>query len=119
MWVNVPFEYTNKSNSIVTDSSTKTAGVDDITVNGNVYVNHLETSKNAAGTETTVVKSSINVKGSDATSVTAVDGGIVVTSHDTKYTMTHSESAASKTVSLVEDGTTIATFTFDAWHEGA
>lgn len=119
MWVNVPFEYTNKSNSIVTDSSTKTSGVDDITVNGNVYVNHLETSKNAAGTETTVVKSSINVKGSDATSVTAVDGGIVVTSHDTKYTMTHSESAASKTVSLVEDGTPIVTFTFDAWHEGA
>lgn len=120
MWVNVPFEYTNKSNSIVTDSSAKTDGVDDIAVNGNVYINHLETSKAADKKETTVVKSSINVKGSDATSVTAVDGGIVVTSHDTKYTMTYSESAASKTINLVEDGNTVkATFTFDAWHEGA
>ena len=117
MWVNVPFEYTNTSKSVVTNSATgqETASAG----NGEVRINHLETSKNAAGTKTTVVKSSVNIKGSDATTVKAdADGVITVESHDTKYGMTYSESAASKTINLVEDKKVIATFTFDAWHEG-
>lgn len=117
MWVNVPFEYTNTSKSVVSNSATgqETASAG----NGEVRINHLETSKNAAGVETTVVKSSVNIKGSDATTVKAdADGVITVESHDTKYGMTYSESAASKTINLVEDGTVKATFTFDAWHEG-
>ena len=117
MWVNVPFEYTNTSKSVVTNSATsqEAASAGD----GEVHINHLETSKNAAGTETTVVKSSVNIKGSDATTVKAdANGVITVESHDTKYTMTHSETAASKTINLVEDGTVKATFTFDEWHEG-
>ena len=117
MFVNVPFEYTNTSKSVVSNSATgqETASAG----NGEVRINHLETSKNAAGTETTVVKSSVNIKGSDATTVKAdADGVITVESHDTKYGMTYSESAASKTINLVEDKKVIATFTFDAWHEG-
>jgi hypothetical protein len=115
MWVNVPFEYTNTSKSVVSNSATgqETASAG----NGEVRINHLETSKNAAGVETTVVKSSVNIKGSDATTVKAdADGVITVDSHDTKYGMTYSETAASKTINLVEDGTVKATFTFDEWH---
>lgn len=115
MWVNVPFEYTNTSKSVVSNSATgqETASAG----NGEVRINHLETSKNAAGTETTVVKSSVNIKGSDATTVKAdADGVITVESHDTKYGMTYSETAASKTINLVEDGKVTATFTFDEWH---
>ena len=115
MFVNVPFEYTNTSKSVVTNSATgqetKSAG------DGEVHINHLETSKNAAGKETTVVKSSVNIKGSDATTVKAdADGVITVESHDTKYGMTYSESAASKTINLLQDKKVIATFTFDEWH---
>ena len=115
MFVNVPFEYTNTSKSVVSNSATgqETASAG----NGEVRINHLETSKNAAGVETTVVKSSVNIKGSDATTVKAdADGIITVDSHDTKYGMTYSETAASKTINLVEDGTVKATFTFDEWH---
>jgi hypothetical protein len=115
MFVNVPFEYTNTSKSVVSNSATgqETASAG----NGEVRINHLETSKNAAGTETTVVKSSVNIKGSDATTVKAdADGVITVESHDTKYGMTYSESAASKTINLVQDKEVIATFTFDEWH---
>lgn len=115
MWVNVPFEYTNTSKSVVSNSATgqETASAG----NGEVRINHLETSKNAAGTETTVVKSSVNIKGSDATTVKAdADGVITVESHDTKYGMTYSESAASKTINLLQDKEVIATFTFDEWH---
>lgn len=115
MWVNVPFEYTNTSKSVVSNSATgqETASAG----NGEVRINHLETSKNAAGVETTVVKSSVNIKGSDATTVKAdADGVITVESHDTKYGMTYSESAASKTINLLQDKEVIATFTFDEWH---
>ena len=115
MWVNVPFEYTNTSKSVVSNSATgqETASAG----NGEVRINHLETSKNAAGKETTVVKSSVNIKGSDATTVKAdADGVITVESHDTKYGMTYSESAASKTINLLQDKEVIATFTFDEWH---
>lgn len=117
MWVNVPFEYTNTSESVVTNSATSQEAAS--AADGSVFINHLETSKNAAGTETTVVKSSVNIKGKDATKVTAdANGVITVESHDTKYGMTYSESAASKTINLLEDGAVKATFTFDAWHEG-
>ena len=115
MWVNVPFEYTNTSKSVVSNSATgqETASAG----NGEVRINHLETSKNAAGVETTVVKSSVNIKGSDATTVKAdADGVITVESHDTKYGMTYSESAANKTINLLQDKEVIATFTFDEWH---
>jgi hypothetical protein len=117
MWVNVPFEYTNTSESVVTNSATgqETASAG----NGEVRINHLETSKNAAGNETTVVKSSVNIKGSDATTVKAdADGVITVESHDTKYSMTHSETAKNKTISFLEDGVVKTTFIFDEWHEG-
>lgn len=115
MFVNVPFEYTNTSKSIVTNSATsqEAASAGD----GEVHINHLETSKNAAGTETTVVKSSVNIKGSDATTVKAdANGVITVESHDTKYSMTHSETAVSKTINLLQDNVITATFTFDEWH---
>lgn len=117
MYVNVPFEYTNTSKSVVTNSATgqETASAG----NGEVHINHLETSKNAAGTATTVVKSSVNIKGSDATKVTADENGVItVESHDTKYSMTYSETAKNKTINLLQDNTVTATFTFDAWHEG-
>ena len=115
MWVNVPFEYTNTSKSVVTNSATGQTAAS--AADGSVFINHLETSKNAAGTETTVVKSSVNIKGSDATKVTAdADGVITVDSHDTKYGMTYSETAASKTINLLQDNVITATFTFDEWH---
>lgn len=117
MWVNVPFEYTNTSESVVTNSATnkEAASAGD----GEVHINHLETSKNAAGTETTVVKSSVNIKGSDATKVTAdANGAITVESHDTKYNLSKEETAGYKTFSLLQDGTAIATFKFDEWYEG-
>lgn len=117
MFVNVPFEYTNTSKSIVTNSATKQEAAS--AADGSVFINHLETSKNAAGKETTIVKSSVNIKGSDATEVTAdADGVITVKSHDTKYNLTKEEKAGYKTFSLLQDGTAIATFKFDEWHEG-
>ncbi len=122
MYVNVPFEYTNKSESIVTDGAAKTAGTGAVIGNGDVRINHLETSKNAAGVETTVAKSSINIKGTDATKVTAdATGAIIVDSHDTKYSVSVTESAASKVITFVsdKDGTpSTETFTIDTWYEG-
>lgn len=120
MWVNVPFEYTNTSKSVVTNSATGKSSVE--ATNGNVYINHLETSygktKETADT-TTTVKSSINIKGSDATTVTADSSGVItVSSHDTKYGLSKEEKAEYKTFSLLQDGTAIATFKFDEWHEG-
>ena len=122
MYVNVPFEYTNKSESIVTDGADKVAGTGAVINNGDVRINHLETSKNAAGQETTVAKSSINIKGTDATKVTAdATGAIIVDSHDTKYSVSVTESAASKVITFVsdKDGTPkTETFTIDTWYEG-
>jgi hypothetical protein len=118
MFVEVPFEYTNKSESIVTDGAAKTAGTGAKIANGDVRINHLETSKDAAGNETTVAKSSINIKGSDATSVTAdANGVITVESHDTQFGLSVSESAKSKVITFTKDNAKIGEFTIDAWEE--
>lgn len=117
MWVNVPFEYTNTSESVVTNSAISQGAAS--AENGSVFINHLETSKAADKTTTTVVKSSVNIKGNDATKVTAdANGVITVDSHDTKYNLSKEEKAGYKTFSLLQDGTAIATFKFDEWHEG-
>lgn len=117
MYVNVPFEYASSSESILSNSADGKESVTTI-ANGDVRINHLETTKDAAGVETTTVKSSINVKGTGATTVTALDGAIVVDSHDTKYSMTVTETAANKKINLLQDGVLLSEFTIDAWHEG-
>ena len=116
MFVEVPFEYTNKSTSVVTNKADGKANA--AATNGNVRINHLETSKNAEGQETTAVKSSINIKGSDATSVTAdANGVITVESHDTQFGLSVTESAKNKVITFTKDNAKIGEFTIDAWEE--
>ena len=116
MFVNIPWEHTNKSTSVVSNAADGQANA--AATNGNVRINHLETSKNAAGQETTAVKSSINIKGSDATSVTSdANGVITVESHDTQFGLNVTESAANKVITFTKDGSKIGEFTIDGWAE--
>jgi hypothetical protein len=120
MYVNVPFEYTNKSTSVVTNTAEgDDSKVNTAATNGNVRINHLETSKDAQGNETTTVKSSINIKGSDATTVVAdANGVITVESHDTQFGLSVTDGAKKKVIKFFKDGAQVgADFELDAWAE--
>ena len=117
MFVNIPWEHTNKSTSVVTNAADGKANA--AATNGNVRINHLETSKNAEGQETTAVKSSINIKGTDATSVTAdANGVITVESHDTQFGLSVTDGAEKKVIKFFKDGVQVgADFELDVWAE--